>query len=450
MPTKPKPTYEELQDLATKLGKETYLCLQREKSLMESEGKFRRLTENIKEEYFFYAHDTDGVFFYVSPSIINVLGYTPDEFLTDFTKYLTDNPINNEVINHTNLSIRGKQQPSYEVEVYHKDGSIHRLEVTEFPLLNKQGRVMAVEGIAHDITHRVQAEEAIKKSHDELEKHVTQRTAQLLEANNELKREIEERKRAEYELKEKQRQIEKDLNVAAKIQKSLIPEFSPNLGTIRIAWLFEPCVQVGGDIFNFYYPNENQISFYMLDACGHGVSAALIAAAASQFLHNPYETDISRPDVVLNRLDRVFPFERFESFFTISYVNIDYTKGRLTYSNAGHPPPILLHADGGLEILDYRGPIIGLGNGKPFGQDEKRLEPGDKIILYTDGILDHINGKGERFGKKRLYEAVQKNSRQAIEQMVEFIRSMLFNFANAEQSKDDISVLMIEYVGNRT
>ena len=146
---------------------------------------------------------------------------------------------------------------------------------------------MAVEGIAHDITHRVQAEEAIKKSHDELEQRVTHRTTQLIEANNVLRREIEERKRAEYELKKKQRQIEKDLEVAAKIQKSLIPAFSPNLGTIRIAWLFEPCVQVGGDIFNFYYPNENQISFYMLDACGHGVSAALIAAAASQFLHNP-------------------------------------------------------------------------------------------------------------------------------------------------------------------
>ena len=84
---------EELQELVNKLGKEAYLCLQREKSLKENEGRFDRLVENLEEEYFFYAHDPDGVFFFVSPSITNILGYSQDEFQTHYTDFLQTIPL---------------------------------------------------------------------------------------------------------------------------------------------------------------------------------------------------------------------------------------------------------------------------------------------------------------------------------------------------------------------
>ncbi|MBW2412572.1 MAG: PAS domain S-box protein, partial [Deltaproteobacteria bacterium] len=106
-------TNEELQKLVNKLGKEAYLCLQREKSLKENEGRFDRLVENLEDEYFFYAHDPNGIFFYVSPSITNILGYTQDEFLTHFTEFLTDNPINQKAEAHTAGSIEGFHQPVY-------------------------------------------------------------------------------------------------------------------------------------------------------------------------------------------------------------------------------------------------------------------------------------------------------------------------------------------------
>jgi PAS domain S-box-containing protein len=445
-----KPTYKELQELVNKLGKEAYLCLQREKTLMESESKFTRLVENLKDDYFFYAHDTDGVFYYTSPSIANILGYTENEFQRHFTEFLTDNPMNDQAVHHTARSMKGKQQPSYEVEILHKNGSVHRLEVAEFPLLNKTGRVIAVEGIAHDITRRMLSEEALKKSRDELEERVDERTVELKNANADLRVEIEERKRVEYELKQKQHQIEKDLEVAATIQKSLIPAFSPNMGAIRIAWIFEPCVQVGGDLFNFFLSDENRISFYMLDACGHGVSAALIAAAAAQSLHSADELKITRPQTVLNSLNRVFPFERFDSFFTISYATIDAAKGQLVYSNAGHPPPILQHADGSLEILNYHGPVIGLGSGAVFSQEERILMPGDKLILYTDGVLDHQNPSGEMFGQTRLVETLQQCRDAPLQQAMQSIKNSLFKFSNSENSDDDITLLMIEYVGKES
>lgn len=123
-------------------------------AIRESEEKYRRLVENLRKEYFFYSHGTDGVFTYLSPSITNVLGYEHDEFLKHYTEYLTDNPKNEEVVRYTELSFKGEQQPPYEIEIYHKDRSVHVLEVAEIPVLDDEGKVIALEGLAHDITER--------------------------------------------------------------------------------------------------------------------------------------------------------------------------------------------------------------------------------------------------------------------------------------------------------
>ena len=128
------------------------------------EEKYRRLVENLGKEYFFYRHDTQGVFTYISPSITGMLGYTTEEFLTHFGEYLTDSPVNEEVHRRSALSIQGIQQPPYEVEIFHKNGSRRMLEVSESPVRDTAGQVVGVEGLAHDITESRQAEEALRAS----------------------------------------------------------------------------------------------------------------------------------------------------------------------------------------------------------------------------------------------------------------------------------------------
>jgi PAS domain S-box-containing protein len=157
-----------------------------EESIKKSEEKYRALVENVEEMHFLYSHNTDGIFTYVSPSIKKMLGYTPEEFCTHYTHYLTDNPINDEVIRHTQLSISGEKQPPYQVQIYHKDGSIRWLEVTESPIFDQKGKVVAVQGIASDITERKKAEEEIKKLNEQLEQRVIERTAELEAAVKEL------------------------------------------------------------------------------------------------------------------------------------------------------------------------------------------------------------------------------------------------------------------------
>jgi len=131
----------------------------RTRQLKESERKYRRLVESLEREYFIYSHGVDGVFTYVSPSITTVLGYSQDEFLTHYSDHLTDSPINAAVVAHTDASIRGEKAPPYEVEIFHRDGSVRLLEVVETPVRDAQEAVIAIEGIAKDITKRKRAEE---------------------------------------------------------------------------------------------------------------------------------------------------------------------------------------------------------------------------------------------------------------------------------------------------
>jgi PAS domain S-box-containing protein len=125
-----------------------------EETIRKSEEQYRRLVENLEERHFIYVHNPDGVFTYISSSVEHMLGYTPEEFCTHYTRYLTDSPVNKDVIQHTNLSIQGVKQPPYPVEIYHKDGSIRWIEVAESPLFNESGAVIGVQGIANDITER--------------------------------------------------------------------------------------------------------------------------------------------------------------------------------------------------------------------------------------------------------------------------------------------------------
>ena len=132
-------------------------------ALQESKERYQRLVEGIQDEYFIYSHNPEGVFTYLSPSLANVLGYAPEEYFTHYGEAFTDNPINKAADLHTKASLRGELQPSFEVEVHHRDGGARHLEIQEQPVLDKQGRVIAVEGIAHDITNRKLAQVALQE-----------------------------------------------------------------------------------------------------------------------------------------------------------------------------------------------------------------------------------------------------------------------------------------------
>ncbi len=126
--------------------------LQRTRQLQNSEQKYRSLVENLQDEYFFYQHDLEGVFNYLSPSITNILGYSVDDFLQHYSTYQTDHPGNAKVDEYTNRCLNGEKVPAYEVEIFNNKGHKCWLEVLESPVHNDAGECIGLEGIAHDIT----------------------------------------------------------------------------------------------------------------------------------------------------------------------------------------------------------------------------------------------------------------------------------------------------------
>jgi PAS domain S-box-containing protein len=137
-----------------------------EEALRESEQRYRRLVENLKGSHFVYRHDTTGMLTYVSESVTQVLGYTLDEGMSHYGKYFTDHPANQAAHRHTELTLQGIPQPPYEVNMWHKDGSTRWLEVQEVSVYDADGKVVAVEGVAQDITERKQAQEALLESEE--------------------------------------------------------------------------------------------------------------------------------------------------------------------------------------------------------------------------------------------------------------------------------------------
>ena len=139
-------------------------------ALILSERKVSKLIDNLRTAYVFYSHDTNGVFTYLSPSLTDVLGYTLDEYMHKYDQFYTDNVINIQGRKNTANVIKGKPVSPYEVEVFHKDGSKIIMEVTESALKDSKGNVIAVEGLARDITKIKEAANNLQKERDKLER----------------------------------------------------------------------------------------------------------------------------------------------------------------------------------------------------------------------------------------------------------------------------------------
>jgi len=261
------------------------------------------------------------------------------------------------------------------------------------------------------------------------------------------------------ELTEKQKKLDEDLQAAAGIQQSLLPQKLqklPKVENLDIAWKFMPSETIGGDIFNVIRLDEDHLGFYMIDVSGHGVPPALVTFSISQTLqpHMGYtirkkpgfspDYEIVSPGEVLKALDAEYPWERFEKFLTITYLIIDIRKGQLIYSHAAHPPPILLHADGTLELLEKGGTIIGLDGILPFEEEQKAVSAGDKILLYTDGVFEFTDNKGEFFGEERFHALVKSLHGLAIGRILDEIVLAIERFAQGAKLDDDVSLLGIE------
>lgn len=257
-------------------------------------------------------------------------------------------------------------------------------------------------------------------------------------------------------LQEKIRESEESLSSAAAIQQSLLPTAAPKGTSFDFAWRFMPSERVGGDLFNLFRLDETRIGLYVLDVSGHGVPAAMVATSVAQVLDPfsghilkriippPPHYELASPAEVLARLNRDYPIERFGKYLTICYLLLDITNGKVRYSNAALPLPFLIRADGRIETLCAGGTIIGLGECASYEEGEFTMERGDRLFLYSDGIIEHQNERGELFGEERFISKLKENSGETLQMACANAIQALSDFGNGHEAEDDLTLFGIE------
>ena len=272
-------------------------------------------------------------------------------------------------------------------------------------------------------------------------------------------------RRVQAELEETNARLEsvngrmsRDLEAAAKIQKTFLPSDTPQIPGTEFVWCYRPCDELAGDGLNIIPLGDGRVGLYILDVSGHGVSAALLLVTLSRLLSPPSEPasilirnrdaqdrlDVTPPAEVAERLNQLFPYDTAtEQFTTLLYGVLDVATGEFRYVSAGHPGPLHLPAGGRPVILDSPGFPIGLAE-EAYGERCVHLAKGDRLYLYSDGFPDAMNRSGERFGDVRLLEAIGRGGGAPLGEAIADLLGEITRWRGGERVQDDSSILAVE------
>jgi sigma-B regulation protein RsbU (phosphoserine phosphatase) len=272
--------------------------------------------------------------------------------------------------------------------------------------------------------------------------------------------------RLKARLKQRNRELEaanermsKDLEAAARVQKALLPAELPELGEFRCAWSLRPCDELAGDSLNLFNFDGRHLGLYVLDVSGHGVPSALLSVAVTRSLspssdraslvteHRdiPERFSIVPPAEVARRLNAAYPMDsRARLYFTLVYGVLDIHSGHLRLVNAGHPGPVLARPDRAPESFAASGVPIGLLPESDYAEIDIRLQPGDRLYLYSDGLYEERNEQGECYGLERLRGAILRRLEMPLQDSVQALIDDICAWRGSCPLRDDITVLALE------
>ncbi|MBX9624725.1 MAG: SpoIIE family protein phosphatase [Gemmataceae bacterium] len=276
----------------------------------------------------------------------------------------------------------------------------------------------------------------------ELEERLLRRNAELEAANAGLLRAGE--------------RLRRDLKAAARVQESLLPRKPIAVPGWHFAWAFRPCEELAGDALNVCRLDDRHVAAYVLDVSGHGIAAALLAVTVTRLLSPAAGQEslllqpgdgadgVVPPAAVADRLAVQFPFDAAQQYLTLNYAVIDTAAGRVRYVSAGHPPAVHLPAGGPPRMLPGTGLPVGLGAG--YDEHALDLAPGDRLVLYSDGVTESQSPGGEQFGRDRLLAAIEAGRGRPLADAVAALERELLAWCGPNPPRDDVSVLAVERV----
>lgn len=254
--------------------------------------------------------------------------------------------------------------------------------------------------------------------------------------------------------------INRDLQMAATMQRSLLPSTSSNILGIAIDWLFHPSTQLSGDIFNFFRLDAQHVGFYIVDVAGHGIASAMQSFTVSRLLspdmgctsHLHFSQSDSAncpvarsaPQVVAN-LNRQFQTDTHNIlYFTMIYGVIDTQACTLELCQAGHPHPIYLPVGQPARFIVNGGLPVGIIPDARYESVQLSYAVGDRLFLYSDGITECESPQGEMWGAERLREFVDETRQLSVSEVIRLLDLRIRAWQGSDSFEDDISMLILE------
>ena len=255
--------------------------------------------------------------------------------------------------------------------------------------------------------------------------------------------------------KEKER-LETEIEIARQVQEQLYPKTAPVLKTLRVTGLCQPARMVSGDYYDYQALSDQRLAIAIGDVAGKGISAALLMATIQAALRMELRASLdsgsasgapangvhlSTARMVSDLNQQLYATTSPEKFATFCFALYDDESGKVTYTNAGHPPPVLIRA-GQAQTLDVNGTVVGAFPFSKYGESNVRLEHGDLLVWYTDGITEPENAYGEMFGEERLIELVTKNYDQPELRIIQTVMESVRQWTNSPELSDDMTVVL--------
>jgi len=240
--------------------------------------------------------------------------------------------------------------------------------------------------------------------------------------------------------------IENELAIARRIQASILPTTIPQVDSLRIAAAYQPMAAVGGDFYEFIQMDEHRVGVLVADVTGHGMPAALIASMIKVAVQSVVAC-APDPAAVLQRLNRILSSQMRGQLISAAYLWIDTEAGQGLYSAAGHPP-LLRWREGNLKRIESNGLLFGVREDCDYPVCHVPLQPGDRFLLYTDGVVEPENTAGDWFGDRKLEEVMHDSqSRSALELTAHLLSEIAsWQAVSITAQQDDITLIVMDVV----
>ena len=238
--------------------------------------------------------------------------------------------------------------------------------------------------------------------------------------------------------------LQSELNTAREMQQSILPTALPREPAYNMHGSMEPAQNIGGDFFDVFHLRDGKVGMAVADVSGKGIPAALFMMSSRTQLKGA-AIGLDQPGEVLTEVNRALHEDnRRFMFVTVIYAIYDPRTGELTYANGGHCTPLIVQADGTCrEIESTNGIMLGIAGNLEYEQREDRLQPGDTLLLYSDGVSEARNRNDEEFGAERLREIFQGNPPGSAQQANERIQQAVGEFARGMPQADDLTCLAL-------